>query len=150
MSIRTTENILCCQNRVQSSGFLEEGGQITGSLFRLLFLEPREVALSLIVPGTRLHPRHLMLPWEVRAHRNTQTHTSPGGQSQQSTHSPLQAPQGRSTALPGHPAQTRSVLPAAPSSLANLGGPSCLALQNLPWWGRKETENVVLHGCHTL
>lgn len=43
-----------------------------------------------------------------------------------------------------HKAQTHGVLPAAPFSLANLGGPSSLGLQAVPSWGRRETEN----GCY--
>lgn len=124
----------------------------------MLFLESKDAALSLIVPRTRLHPRHLMLPCLPPAphllQAGTRKHTSPRGararkehiiprKHDNATQSRLPpAPAHRNTALPGHQAQTRNVLPAAPSSLANLGGPSSLGLQDLPSWGRKETENV--------
>lgn len=49
----------------------------------------------------------------------------------------LPAPLSGNTA---HQGQTRGVLPAAPFSLANLGGPSSLGLRAVPSWGRKETE----------
>lgn len=151
---------------MQSSGFLEEGGQITESLFRVLFLEPRDVALSLIVPGTRLHPRHLMLPClppaptsRKREHANTlhqgagaskghiipastiMQHTAaPGSSRSQNMAQPCQDTQPKHTVsypLPPLPWQTWGAHPPWDSRISLCGE-------------EKRQRTCLLHGCHRL
>lgn len=129
------------------------------SLFRALFLESKDAALSLIIP-TRLTlvlpclpPAPHLLQAGPRKHtssrgaRARKGHIIPHKQdnARQSRLPPAPTCKEHSTALPGHQAQTRNVLPAAPSSLANLGDPSSLGLRDLPSWGRKETEERVCY-----